>query len=340
MLWVFNVKLLIFIFYAGKFQQIDFRMSFIQEKNMPVQEIMKDLFFVERGYLNANHFVYSGENPVLIDTGYVSDFDITEKMITSLGATVEDVRRIISTHCHCDHIGGNRIIQQRSGCDIVLHRIGKYFIDTQDGWSTWWTYYNQKADFFHCTHALEDNDIIFIGPHEFQVIYTPGHSADGIVLYNPKEKVLISSDTLWQNDLPVITIRIEGSRALFSLKESLEKIESLDVEQVYPGHGKPFTQFKDALSLCKDKIDLYLKHPEHMGTDLLKKIMIYTLMMYKTFPANKFFDYLMGTWWFKETVDLYFDNAYEIKYRQILESFLNRGIVNQKDGRFFTTVKP
>lgn len=307
---------------------------------MSVHEIMKDFFFVERGYLNANHFVYRSEHPVLIDTGYVSDFDITEKMITSLGVNLDNVRQIVSTHCHCDHIGGNRMIQDRSDCDIVMHRIGKHFIDIKDDWSTWWTYYNQKADFFNCTHALEDGDVIFIGPHEFQVIYTPGHSADGIVLYNSKEQVLLSSDTLWQRDLPVITIRIEGSRALFSLKESLEKIESLDVDRVYPGHGAPFTEFKDAVSLCKDKIDRYLKHPERIGTDLLKKIMIYTLMMHKTIPANTFFDHLMGTWWFKETVDLYFDKDYETKYQEILESFLKRGIVKQKEGRFSTTVKP
>lgn len=307
---------------------------------MQIHEIMEDLFFIERGYLNANHFVYRAENPVLIDTGYVSDFNITEKMINSIGVNIENVRQIISTHCHCDHIGGNRIIQQRSGCDIALHRIGRYFIDTKDDWSTWWVYYDQKADFFNCTHALEDGDVIPIGPHEFQVIYTPGHSADGIVLYSSREKVLLSSDTLWQNDLPVITIRIEGSRSLFSLKESLETIESLDVHRVYPGHGKPFTQFKDAVALSKDKIDQYLKHPERMGTDLLKKIMIYTLMMYKTVQADTFFDHLMGTWWFKETVDLYFEKAYETKYRQILGSFLERGIVNQKDRRYSTTVKP
>lgn len=307
---------------------------------MPVQEIMKDLFFIERGYLNANHFVYRSEKPVLIDTGYVTDFNFTEKMITSLGVKLDDVRQIINTHCHCDHIGGNRMIQQRSGCDIAMHRIGKHFIDTKDDWSTWWTYYNQKADFFNCTQALEDGDVIFVGPHEFHVIYTPGHAADGIVLYNPKEKVLLSSDTLWQNDLPVITIRIEGSRALFSLKESLEKIESLDVDRVYPGHGKPFTQLKDSVSLCKGKIELYLKHPERIGTDLLKKIMIYTLMMHKTVAADTFFDHLMGTWWFKETVDLYFDKDYETNHRQILESFLERGIVKQKEGQLFTTVKP
>lgn len=307
---------------------------------MLVQEIMKGLFFVERGYLNGNHFVYRSEHPVLIDTGYVSDFNITEKIITSLGVNIEDVRRIISTHCHCDHIGGNRLIQDRSGCDIAMHRIGKHFIDTKDDWSTWWTYYHQKADFFNCTQTLEDGDVISIGPHEFQVIYTPGHSADGIVLYNPKEKILLSSDTLWQNDLPVITIRIEGSRALFSFQESLEKIESLNVNRVYPGHGKPFTQFKDAVASCKDKLNRYLEHPERIGTDLLKKIMIYTLMMHLSVQADTFFDHLMETWWFKETVDLYFNKDYETKYQQILESFLARGIVKQKEGQFFTTVKP
>lgn len=307
---------------------------------MLVQEIMKGLFFVERGYLNGNHFVYRSEQPVLIDTGYVSDFNITEKIITSLGVNIEDVRRIIGTHCHCDHIGGNRLIQDRSGCDIAMHRIGKHFIDTKDDWSTWWTYYHQKADFFNCTQTLEDGDVISIGPHEFQVIYTPGHSADGIVLYNPKEKILLSSDTLWQNDLPVITIRIEGSRALFSFQESLEKIESLDVNRVYPGHGKPFTRFKDAVASCKDKLNRYLEHPERIGTDLLKKIMIYTLMMHLSVQADTFFDHLMGTWWFKETVDLYFNKDYETKYQQILESFLARGIVKQKKGQFFTTVKP
>jgi len=307
---------------------------------MSVQEIMKDLFFIERGYLNANHFVYRAEHPVLIDTGYITDFNVTEKLIESLEVNLDDVRQIISTHCHCDHIGGNRMIQDRSGCDIAMHRIGKHFIDTRDDWSTWWKYYHQKAEFFNCTHALEDGDVIFIGPHEFQVIYTPGHSADGIVLYNPKEKILLSSDTLWQNDLPVITIRIEGSRALFSLKESLEKIESLDVDRVYPGHGKPFTQFKDAVSSCKRKLNQYLKHPERIGTDLLKKIMIYTLMMHLSVQADTFFDHLMETWWFKETVDLYFNKDYETKYQQILGSFLARGIVKQKGGQFFTTVRP
>jgi hydroxyacylglutathione hydrolase len=162
---------------------------------MQTIEIIDDLFFVERGYLSGNHFVFRSESPVLIDTGYISHFNETERLIFGLGVNLNDVSLIINTHTHCDHIGGNRIIQQRSGCDIALHKVGKHFIDTKDDWSTWWRYYNQEAEFFKCTKSLEDGDIVSLGPHKLQVIYTPGHASDGIVLYSSNEKFIISSDT-------------------------------------------------------------------------------------------------------------------------------------------------
>ena len=66
-------------------------------------EVLKDLFFIERGYLNANHFVYRSRSPVLIDTGYIADFGETEKLIANLGVNLADVSLIINTHTHCDH---------------------------------------------------------------------------------------------------------------------------------------------------------------------------------------------------------------------------------------------
>jgi len=99
---------------------------------MLIKEILEDLFFIERGYLNANHFVYRSKSPILIDTGYISDFNETERLMTRLGVNISDVSLIINTHTHCDHIGGNKIIQEKSGCEVALHKVGKYFIDTQD----------------------------------------------------------------------------------------------------------------------------------------------------------------------------------------------------------------
>ncbi len=303
-------------------------------------EILEDLFFIERGYLNGNHFAYRAKSPILIDTGYISDFNETERLISRLGINLSDVSLIINTHTHSDHIGSNQIIQQKSGCDIALHKVGRFFIDAQDDWSTWWRYYDQKAEFFKCTQTLEDGDIIAIGPHKFQVIYTPGHASDGIVLYNSEEKILISSDTLWESDMAVMTLRIEGSTALFRMQESLQKLEDLDVKMIYPGHGKPFIDMKKAILQCKEKIERYLLDRDIIGDDLIKKIIVYTLLMKKTIKESDFFPYLMNTYWFKETVDFYFNNEYEMKYNEIMNVFFGRRVVNRENGNLFTTIKP
>lgn len=307
---------------------------------MSAVEIMDDLFFIERGYLNANHFVYRSEEPILIDTGYTSDFHITEHLIEDIGVNLFNTRLIISTHTHTDHIGGNKTIQDRSGCGIALHKVGKFFVDTQDDWAMWWRYYSQEADFFHCTKGLVDGDLVPIGPHEFQVFYTPGHASDGIVLYNKKAKVLISGDALWENDVPTITMRVEGSMCLFHLMESLGRLESLDVDVVYPGHGSPFTDIKGAISKSRRKARDYIMHKEKTGADLLKKITIYTILMHKQVDEESFFHHLMGTYWFKETVDLFFSGKYEEKYNEMMNTFLRRNIVERRKGQLFTTVKP
>jgi len=306
---------------------------------LPV-EILPDLFFIERGFLNGNHFVYRGRPPVLIDTAYLRGFAQTEAQIAALGVDLAEAALIVNTHIHCDHVGGNRIIQDRSGCRIALHRLGKHFIDAGDDWAAWWRYYHQEAEFFECTTALEDGDVLAVGPHEFEVIYTPGHSSDGIVLYHCRAKILLSSDTLWENGLAVMTERIEGSRSLFSQLESLDRLASLDVTTVYPGHGPPFTDFKGALARAKNLLTEMLADRKKIGRDLLKKITIYTLLMHPGLEEAGFLAYLMTTHWFKETVDFYFDGDYEGLYRETMESLLERGLVVRRNGLLSATVKP
>jgi hydroxyacylglutathione hydrolase len=305
-----------------------------------VIEIMKDLFFVERGYLNGNHFVYRGRKPVLIDTGNVRNFDQTDQVITGLGVDPSSVKLIINTHTHCDHIGGNRSIQERSNCDIALHRFGKHFIDTLDDWSTWWRYYSQEADFFKCTVALEDGDMVAVGPYEFQVIHTPGHAADGIVLYHHGSGVLISSDTLWEDDMAVMTLQVEGSRALFFHLESLDRLADLKITTAYPGHGRPFTDVKKAISSARRRIKGFLENRERIGDDLLKKIMIFTLLMHGSVDEARFFEQLMGTFWFRETVDMYFSGEYEAKYDEVMKGLFNRDLVRRRGSRIYSSVKP
>lgn len=305
-------------------------------------EIAQDLFFIERGYLNGNHFVYRGPQPVLIDTAYKADFKQTQQLISSLGVNLADVRLIVNTHSHCDHIGGNKIIQAMSGCDIALHHVGKHFSDTQDDWSTWWRYFGQEADFFVCTLALHEGDLISLGPYEFQVIYTPGHAADGIALYNASQKILISSDALWGYDTPIFVLRVEGSLALQQALESLDKLAALDVKQVYPGHGPPFTDLTSAITKARQRIDHYKTNREKLGLDILKRMIVYLLLMDNDVKEAPFLARLMHLPWFKENIEFHFHPQpnYEDIYHQIMSSLFQRGVITRQDGKLFTSVKP
>lgn len=307
---------------------------------MSAVEILSNLFFIRRGYLNGNHFVYRSASPILIDTGYKGDFDTTERLIAGIGVDPRRTSLIVTTHSHCDHIGGNRIIQEASGCEVAMHRIGKHFMDTRDDWSTWRRYFAQEADFFDCTRSLEDSEVLCIGPHEFEVMYTPGHSADGIVLFNKRERLLISSDTLWEHDMAVMTVRVEGSRTLFSMLESLDRIAGLDVKTVCPGHGDIFTDYRGAVERTRNRVERFLKDPEAVGSDLIKKIIVYTLMMRRHIEEEAFLPYLMTTPWFPETVNYYFNGDYATVYRETMEGFISRGVVVRSNGWLSTTVQP
>ncbi|MCF8112107.1 MAG: MBL fold metallo-hydrolase [Desulfobacteraceae bacterium] len=304
-----------------------------------IKEIFEDFFFIQRGFLNGNHFVYRGDPPILIDTGYLGDLEETASLITGLDVDLAHTSLIINTHCHCDHIGANRYIQDISGCETALHHIGKHFIDTRDAWSTWSRYYNQEAEFFRATYGLEDGETLDIGPYRFEVLYTPGHSADGIVLYNRRQKILLSSDALWENDVAVITERVEGSRALFSLIESIKRLQDLDVRMVYPGHGRPFNDFKGALEKSLDKIRKYLWDREKLGDDQLKKILVYTLLMRRKIREDELFEELMNSHWYPESVDFYFQGEYERKFTQVIGELLGKKVIYKKRDLLYPAVR-
>jgi len=303
-------------------------------------EVLEGLFFVERGYLSGNHFAYRAAAPVLIDTAYAAEVPKTLDALEALGCDWRRTSWILSTHAHCDHVGANRAIQEASGCEVAMHPAGKGFADAGDRWSPWYEFYVQEAPSFACAKALEDGEEVPVGPHRFRVIHTPGHSADGIVLYEPRAKVLLSSDTLWERDIPVVTEAVEGDRALDALLGSLDRLEALTVDWVYPGHGPAFADFATALDRARQRVQAYREDRGRLGDDLLKRILVYTLLMRGPIPESALFPHLLGTPWFPDTVERYFGGAAEAKHRETLAALARRGAVRVEGGMVSTTVRP
>jgi len=305
-----------------------------------IHEITTNLFFIERGWLNANHFVFNGRQKVLIDTGYIGGLEDTGRIIEAVGVRLKDVDLIVSTHSHCDHIGGNRSIQEISGCRTAMHRIDKHFIDSRDDWATWLRYYDQEADFFNVDIALNDADTLYLDDLELDVIHTPGHAAGMISLYAPEEKFLISSDACWDGDLGALTPRVEGTIAPFLALDSLDRLAELEIHRMYPGHGPPIEEPASAIRRCKEKLYRFLDEPSRIGNDQLRKLFVYVLMMKGGYPVDSFLDYLLSTPWYRETVDLYFNKAYEKVCARTLEWLLQRKSIYIQSGRYFAAIRP
>lgn len=305
------------------------------------ERITDNFYFIRRGWLNANHFVFNGrKDKVLIDTGYRRDLDDTLRLIRQTALDPRDVTLIVSSHSHCDHVGANRAVQELSGCEIAMHPIDRHYIETKNDWYTWWRYYEQEAEYFPVHRSLEDGQTVRLDDMELVVLHTPGHASGQISLYSPRHQFLISADALWDGDFGVLTTRIEGNISPFLQQQSLDRLADLDISVIYPGHGNTIHDPRGAIYRCQKRLQSFLEKPERMGRDQIKKIILYVLMMKSGFPAESFFGYLMDTPWYREVVDLYFRGQYEPVYRDIMAELTSKDLVRCHGGRLLSTLEP
>ncbi|MCB2227409.1 MAG: MBL fold metallo-hydrolase [Desulfarculaceae bacterium] len=304
-----------------------------------ITPITDELFFIERGWLNANHLVFTGAPKTLIDTAYIRDRSETESLIAQCGLGIEQVELIVTTHAHCDHIGGNAEFQRRSGCQVALHEVDRYNVDYKNAMATWWAYYQQEAEFFPTHGTLTDGAVITLGEMNFLVMHTPGHGMGQIVLYGLDTGWLVSADNVWGGDFGVLTTRIEGLDAPFRLRDSLERLARLKVKRIFPGHGPILEDGPAAIEACLARVGAFLAEPKRMGRDQVRKIMLYTLMMRGPEYRHELWERLKTSPWFPETVDLYFDGKMEHTFEENLEYLTGQGLIKEdEEGRLICTL--
>jgi glyoxylase-like metal-dependent hydrolase (beta-lactamase superfamily II) len=93
-------------------------------------------------------------------------------------------------------------------------------------------------------HTFAANGRLQMGGLAWQVIHTPGHNSAMTCFYQPESAMLLSADQLLATTpTPVVERPLNSPHRLPALPqfmESMRKIAALDVEAVYPGHGRPF----------------------------------------------------------------------------------------------------
>lgn len=143
------------------------------------------------------------------------------------------IQSIVNTHGHIDHVMGNAEMQERTGAEIMIHEAeAEYLQKVGEFWVQAFRARRSPA----ANRTLVDGDKFQVGPYEWVVLHTPGHTPGGICLYNAALKACLTGDTLFVGSIG----RTDGPHAstaelLHSIRTRLLALPGDTV--VYPGHN-------------------------------------------------------------------------------------------------------
>jgi hydroxyacylglutathione hydrolase len=214
-------------------------------------------------------YIINGESIAVVDVCFPSDAKTILTFVKStLGRDVTDIKFIILTHSHIDHVNGADYLVDKTGATIVAHKNAQKYLTGKKAipsakFHKLWEFLGFLRKYSFPRPSLTD---IFIMPWsgipvikkgirskdmqwvvdgdnlpgypEWKVIHTPGHTDDCICLYNAKQKSLITGDTI---------INLQGEMVLNpllklnsdALAESFNKLKQLEVDNIFPGWGPP-----------------------------------------------------------------------------------------------------
>jgi len=196
---------------------------------------------LETGPLMVNCYIVADETSketVVFDPG--GDVDRILKILSEQDL---QVKYIINTHTHWDHVGGNRELQQATGAPILTHR--REASGLRDA-STRAALFGAAVSDSEATQYLEEGDVVVLGAIQFEVMDLRGHSPAGLGFVFEGEmdmdgvpeirKLVICGDALFAGSIG--RTDFPGGDMDLLLANIRNKIFSLpDDTLVLPGHG-------------------------------------------------------------------------------------------------------
>lgn len=240
---------------------------------------------LERGWVSSNNIVFLGrDEAAVVDTGYVRHAAQTVALVQHLLAG-RPLARIVNTHTHSDHVGGNAALRRAyPQATITIPAGDSEVIRAWDQAALHLTTMGQECERFMFDATFARDDTLTLGDLPWRVVASPGHHMASLMLYCAEEAILISADALWQNGFGVMFPEIDGDpvsqgEAFAAQRATLESIAALTVRAVIPGHGAPFADVGAALERAFGRLAYFETHPERHARNGLKVALSFLLMI-------------------------------------------------------------
>ncbi|MBT5354518.1 MAG: MBL fold metallo-hydrolase [Flavobacteriales bacterium] len=154
--------------------------------------------------------------------------------------------KLINTHCHIDHILGNKFVSEKWDLELYMNKIDLPLLEGSGDIARMYGFENYKGSPYP-KHYLEEGDILEFGESKLGILFTPGHAPGHICLFNKEEGFIVSGDVLFngsigRTDLP----GGDFDTLIESIKTKLMTLQ--DETIVYCGHGPSTSIGRERLS--------------------------------------------------------------------------------------------
>jgi glyoxylase-like metal-dependent hydrolase (beta-lactamase superfamily II) len=244
--------------------------------------LLSGLGVFERGWLSSNnillHGAGEGDHATLVDTGYVAHAEQTVALVRHALPPGQALARIVNTHLHSDHCGGNAALVRAFGAQIVIPPGDADAVAQWDEDRLTYRLTNQRCERFSADALLRPGESFAVGGRTWQAHAAPGHDPHSLVLFDAQSGVLMSADALWENGFGVVFPELDGIGAFDDVATTLDLIESLDARIVIPGHGAPFTDVAGALQRARSRLAAFRADPTRHARHGIKALAKYHLL--------------------------------------------------------------
>jgi hydroxyacylglutathione hydrolase len=189
--------------------------------------------------LQENTFVLFDETNecVIIDPG-CAETDERYELSDFISENKLEVKLLLNTHCHVDHVLGNYFVKEKYKVPLLIHEKDTATLKAVKVYAPhygFFQYQETEPDRF-----LNEGDIITFGNQSLSVLFVPGHAPGHIAFYDAKNKILIGGDVLFYNSIG--RTDLPGGNFETLINSIHQKFFSLpDDITVYPGHGPETT---------------------------------------------------------------------------------------------------